>query len=610
MTYRKNYWSIDVRHEDLGKFRHIQGEDKDVVEQKARMQMAIWDDQWQRKLEVNRRKQEVTQRLHTKQSRISEAETLTSEARSAIEKIESLLHHTLGVNDEIDWNALKNHKKFREALPPKESIPAKPDRTGSKYRIGKLPTLDGILPIPSEPYSKDLRFIPQLSFWKSLFTSQSTKLQMATLAWREAHNLWTLEMARINSHNDPLLQQQMELAQTKMDEKFQADLVIWEKKKSETEKRNSESSIEYDKRKKAFFAQQKATNAAIDAQRDRYLSGEVGSIIDYCDMVLANSQYPDNFPREWEIDYNVESKMLLVDYRLPSPECIPTLKEVKYQSTKGDMKESFLSEKESNALFDSALYQVTLRTLHELFEADRVSALDAIVFNGYVRALEKASGNHVTACVLSVQASKEEFLAFNLQNVDPKSCFKALKGVGSAKLHGITPVPPIARIDKIDSRFIDSPEQAIAVDETTNLAAMDWEDFEHLIREIFEKEFAAGGGEVRVTQASRDGGVDAVIFDPDPIRGGKIVVQAKRYTNTVGVSAVRDLYGTMMNEGAMKGILVTTSSYGPDAYDFVKDKPLTLLSGGNLLHLLSKHGHRARIDIVEARLTRAEQLTT
>jgi restriction system protein len=75
---------------------------------------------------------------------------------------------------------------------------------------------------------------------------------------------------------------------------------------------------------------------------------------------------------------------------------------------------------------------------------------------------------------------------------------------------------------------------------------MDWEDFENLIREVFEQAYAATGGKVKITQASRDGGIDAVIFDPDPLRGGKTVVQAKRYTNVVGVSAVRDLYGTLM----------------------------------------------------------------
>jgi hypothetical protein len=51
----------------------------------------------------------------------------------------------------------------------------------------------------------------------------------------------------------------------------------------------------------------------------------------------------------------------------------------------------------------------------------------------------------------------------------------------------------------------------------------------------------------------------------------------------------------------VKGILVTTSDYGPDAYEFAKGKPLTLLSGSELLYLLSKHGYQAKIDLREAK---------
>ncbi len=93
-------------------------------------------------------------------------------------------------------------------------------------------------------------------------------------------------------------------------------------------------------------------------------------------------------------------------------------------------------------------------------------------------------------------------------------------------------------------------------------------------------------------------------LDPDPLRGGKIVIQAKRYTNTVGVSAVRDLFGTVQHEGAMKGILVTTATFGGDAYEFAKDKPLTLISGAELLGLLERHGHKAKINLAEARALR------
>lgn len=133
------------------------------------------------------------------------------------------------------------------------------------------------------------------------------------------------------------------------------------------------------------------------------------------------------------------------------------------------------------------------------------------------------------------------------------------------------------------------------------MASIPWEDFEHLVRQLFEWEFGRDGVEVKVTRASRDRGVDAIMFDPDPLRGGKYVLQAKRYTRTVDVAAVRDLYGTVVNEGANRGILVTTSGFGPDSYDFAKDKPLSLVDGPNLVAMLRRHGRNYRINLAEAR---------
>jgi restriction system protein len=96
----------------------------------------------------------------------------------------------------------------------------------------------------------------------------------------------------------------------------------------------------------------------------------------------------------------------------------------------------------------------------------------------------------------------------------------------------------------------------------------------------------------------RDGGVDCVAFDSRPIFGGKVIIQAKRYKNTVGVSAVRDLFGTLHNEGASKGILVTTSGFGKAAYDFANSKPIELITGSNLLYLLKESaGVDAKIEI-------------
>jgi len=126
---------------------------------------------------------------------------------------------------------------------------------------------------------------------------------------------------------------------------------------------------------------------------------------------------------------------------------------------------------------------------------------------------------------------------------------------------------------------------------------MEWKDFEVLVRDLFQKEFAHEGCRVDVTRASRDAGVDAIAFDEDPIRGGKYVIQAKRYNNLVPLTAVRDLYGTVLNEGAVKGILVTTSYFGKDSLEFVKDKPLKLINGEELLYMFSRHGYKLGIKL-------------
>ena len=358
---------------------------------------------------------------------------------------------------------------------------------------------------------------------------------------------------------------------------------------------------EQDDQAKVFHENQSFENAKVDALRAAWQDGQPEAVEEHASIVLEASDHDETVPKQWDTQYAPDSKLLIVRYMLPSPEDLPITKSVRYVASTGELKETNISEREKKALFDNLCYQICLRTIHELFEADSPGNLDSIVFNGWADTIDRATGQQVNATIISVMVSKDEFLKVNLEQVDPKTCFKSLKGVSAASLVGLTPIAPVIEFEKTDKRFIDAKSTELAADGTTNLASMDWEEFEHLVRELFEKEFASRGGEVKVTQSSSDGGVDAIAFDPDPITGGKIVIQAKRYTRTVGVSAVRDLFGTTMNEGASKGILVTTADFGPDAYKFASDKPITLMTGSHLLHLLEKHGVNAKIDIKAAR---------
>jgi restriction system protein len=113
--------------------------------------------------------------------------------------------------------------------------------------------------------------------------------------------------------------------------------------------------------------------------------------------------------------------------------------------------------------------------------------MKSIVFNGWVHAVDKATGASTHPCILTVQAAKSEFMALNLSQVDMKACFRSLKGISGGKLIDFSPVRPVLSLDREDPRFVGSYNFAEALDDKTNLAAMNWLDFENLIRELFEK---------------------------------------------------------------------------------------------------------------------------
>lgn len=569
-SYRIKYIA-EITHKGLNDFKIITSDDRGVLQNKVNSYISKLEDKWEKLVTK-------TNIIRTKDEIQKEADKTTKEARKALNEIDDILLSALIINNKVNWEKLKDNTKFLIESPEKE--------LQSQISSIKKPKKSSLQIKPTKPDS--LKFLPKYTLVDKFFRSRKeVKNNQANLSYELAIKEWETECEIIEIENKNI------------NDKFLKDSKKYENEIQEIKQKNIDSIEKWKKIKAEFISNQNQTNNKVELLREMYLNLDQDSIIEYCDLVLSNSIYPDSFPKNYDLDYHPDSKILIVEYSLPSIEQLPTLNEVKV--IKGELKKYYASDTQISKSFDIIMYNITLRTIHELLEADVSNAIDAVSFNGWVNAVNKATGKRENNCILSIQAKKTEFNEIDLSNVDPKTCFKNLKGIGSSKLSGLTAIQPILQINRSDKRFTNHYDVADSIDNSTNLASMDWEDFEHLIREIFGKEFSSNGGEVKVTQASRDGGVDAIAFDPDPIRGGKIVIQAKRYTNTVGVSAVRDLYGTVMNEGATKGILVTTADYGPDAYNFVKGKPLTLMNGANLLYLLEKHGHKARINIKEAR---------
>jgi len=332
-------------------------------------------------------------------------------------------------------------------------------------------------------------------------------------------------------------------------------------------------------------------NAEVDIFQTNYIIGDPDAIVAYHNMVLERSIYPDNFPHVFSVAYTSGSKQLVVQYELPSLSAIPSVQEYRYAKSTDTIAEKPRKPADIKLAYQELIASIALRTVHEIFESDQGQHVDVACFNGFVRTVDPATGKDIQPHLISVRTTKDRFAEIDLSRVDRRICLKNLGAQISSRPDEAQPVKPIVEFQMADARYIDQSDLMAELDSAANLMDLNPYEFENLVANLFGKM----GLESKLTRSSRDGGVDCVAYDARPVLGGKVVIQAKRYRNTVGVSAVRDLFGTMMNEGANKGILVTTSGYGPDAFDFAKDKPIELLDGGALLYLLQEIGIQARI---------------
>lgn len=117
--------------------------------------------------------------------------------------------------------------------------------------------------------------------------------------------------------------------------------------------------------------------------------------------------------------------------------------------------------------------------------------------------------------------------------------------------------------------------------EKNDLLELSPREFEDLVVELYTRM----GHNAKRTGAIGDHGVDVEV---QAANGEKWIVQCKRWRGSVGEPIIRDFYGVMHHEKADKGAIVTTGKFTPQAREWAKGKPLTLLEGDEFLAYLKK----------------------
>jgi restriction system protein len=150
------------------------------------------------------------------------------------------------------------------------------------------------------------------------------------------------------------------------------------------------------------------------------------AIREYVGIVLSNSVYPEAFPVDYDHDFDLGTRELRLAVTVPPPSAVSVVKEYKYVKAKDEISSTVLPVKAQKDRYAGAVTQVALRTLHEIFEADRGGKIHSIALTVGTEALSPATGLRETVPLVIVGADRETFTRFDLSNVVPQATLEHL----------------------------------------------------------------------------------------------------------------------------------------------------------------------------------------
>lgn len=126
---------------------------------------------------------------------------------------------------------------------------------------------------------------------------------------------------------------------------------------------------------------------------------------------------------------------------------MPAIRECRYVKARDEKTTTARPAREIKYIYASVVAQVTLRTVHELFEADRNGMLETIVFNGIVlRTVAPATEASVSPCLVTLRTTRNVFDELDLARVQPLACLAHLNASVSKKPDELAPARPGARV--------------------------------------------------------------------------------------------------------------------------------------------------------------------
>lgn len=339
--------------------------------------------------------------IEAMQAKVEEKNTALAEVYA---DLEGLLQATLEVDDYVDLESLRqvsDHPPF--------------DRTDLEKSVPPPPTT----PEPAEPV-----FVAPEPV-KSLI-GKKKKTEAAMTSAKAAHEQALSDWEKAKTDADNLRQKQAAK---------HADAESSRKKLLERELARFKQ--ECDERDRAVAD----ANAELDMLIANLGYGTAEALQEYVSIVLANSAYPEHFVVSHEsFEFDPSTAELALKVHVPPPGAVSDVKAYKYTKSSDEITHTNQSQKASKDRYATAVHQVALRTLHEIFESDRRALINTLSLNVGTSEIDPATGVKKDITYVAVATEREAFMAIELASVLPSATLDHLGAAVSKNPFGLVGV--------------------------------------------------------------------------------------------------------------------------------------------------------------------------
>lgn len=336
---------------------------------------------------------------------------MNTELAQVADQLDHVLDATLDVDDFVELESLRTYPTHPPFARTDLEVPTPP--------VAPIPT-------PREPAYAEPAPPTGLTgvFGKK---KHAAAVAAAREAFRNAHQKWQAKAAAIPARQLERIQQ-------------------WDAKE---EKRRSELQAAQD-----AYARECETREAEAAEANRRLdaliaglaAGEHAAVQEYVGIVLSNSVYPEVLAVEHEYRFDPDTRELTLSVLIAPPDRLPAEKAFRYIKATDEISATALAKKDLKARYASVVHQVALRTLHEIFEADRAGRIQTIALEVGTETRDPGTGRERRVTFVGVGADRDSFVSFDLHNVVPSATLQHLGAAMSknpVELVGIDEAPGV-----------------------------------------------------------------------------------------------------------------------------------------------------------------------